>query len=432
MVPQGGTFSLRSRDAGWTDPRVAIRHRAPDPFEIEGGRFCRINRWQRVLGGHIAETRTILYVQVAEPAAYPPLIHSALIFAEAGWSVTILASPSFDKTLSFPKHKNIDMVSIGVRPDYIVTKRSYADYCLKSILLSRRLRPAVVYASDPIGALPGLLAAWAGKSHLVYHEHDSPEGHRRLNSVLRVARRRATRRAQSIVFPNLARAEIAAKELAFSPEQVRIVWNLPRRNELPALQKPPEGPLIVYYHGTIVPDRLPQAAVAAIARFNGRVRLRIAGYETLSGFGYLDELHARFRRPEAGGIIEYIGQIDRESLLTQAARAHVGLALCPMEGGDINMRNMTGASNKAFDYMAAGLPIIVSDLPDWRALFVDSGHALAVDPRSESSLAAAIGRFLENPALRMEMGTRNRARIATEWNYDQAFSAVMRALYEFD
>ena len=55
----------------------------------------------------------------------------------------------------------------------------------------------------------------------------------------------------------------------------------------------------------------------------------------------------------------------------EAARAHVGLALMPLNSNDLNMRHMTGASNKPFDYMAAGLALLVSDLPDWRQMFVD-------------------------------------------------------------
>jgi hypothetical protein len=45
----------------------------------------------------------------------------------------------------------------------------------------------------------------------------------------------------------------------------------------------------------------------------------------------------------------------------------------PKQSEDINMRHMVGASNKPFDYMASGLPLLVTDLPEWAATFVEPG-----------------------------------------------------------
>ena len=89
---------------------------------------------------------------------------------------------------------------------------------------------------------------------------------------------------------------------------------------------------------------------------------------------------------------------------------------------------MTGASNKPFDYMAAGLALLVSDRPDWRDMFVGPGYARACDPTDPASIAAALTWFLDHPAERRAMGARGRAKIAAEWNYDTAFAPVMSAL----
>ena len=47
---------------------------------------------------------------------------------------------------------------------------------------------------------------------------------------------------------------------------------------------------------------------------------------------------------------------------------------------DLNMLHMVAASNKPFDYMACGLPLLVTDLPEWVETFVKPGYALACDP----------------------------------------------------
>ena len=89
---------------------------------------------------------------------------------------------------------------------------------------------------------------------------------------------------------------------------------------------------------------------------------------------------------------------------------------------------MAGASNKAFDYMAAGLALLVSDLPDWHRMFVAPGYARSCDPSDSASVKAALGWFIDHPEARREMGARGRARIAAEWNYDTAFRPVLSVL----
>jgi glycosyltransferase involved in cell wall biosynthesis len=111
-----------------------------------------------------------------------------------------------------------------------------------------------------------------------------------------------------------------------------------------------------------------------------------------------------------------------------AAENHIGLALMPRNSGELNMRHMTGASNKAFDYMAAGLALLVSDLPDWHDTFVEPGFARACNPADPSSIAAALAWFLNHPSKRREMAAQARARIEADWNYDAAFESVMSSL----
>jgi len=100
----------------------------------------------------------------------------------------------------------------------------------------------------------------------------------------------------------------------------------------------------------------------------------------------------------------------------------------PGKTDDVNLRHMTGASNKPFDYMAAGLALLVSDLPDWRDMFVRPGYARPCDPADPNSVAAALRWFLDHPHERRAMAARARARIEAEWNYETAFAPVLAAL----
>ena len=250
-----------------------------------------------------------------------------------------------------------------------------------------------------------------------------------LQPVLARLRAAAARSARLVVFPNEERARLAQSELGFSDDRLHIVWNVPRRAEIVSSAAPTEPPLIVYYHGSISPERLPETVALAVRRMAGRVRLRIAGYEAPSARGYVRHLIGSDNGAAADAPVEYIGMLPpRADLLTEAAHAHIGLALMPFNSSDLNMRHMTGASNKPFDYMAAGLALLVSDLPDWTTMFVKPGFGLACDPADVDSLSAALRWFIDHPEQRRAMAARARDKIETEWNYDTQFRSVLQLL----
>jgi len=370
----------------------------------------------------------VLFIQATNPGAYPPLIHASTLMADAGWEVTFLSAPFGGDALALAPHPRIKVHAIRTRPSHVMSSVSYALYAAAAARLALQIRPNVVYASDPLGAGPGLLAARLASAALVYHEHDSPSPGT-LHPVLARSRAAAARAARLIVFPNEERARLAQSELRFSDSRLRIVWNVPTRAELASSPAPAEPPLVVYYHGSIGPERLPEAVAFAVRRMAGRVRLRIAGYEAPSARGYVRHLVGTDIGAEADNSVEYIGMVpSRADLLMQAARAHVGLALMPCQSSDLNMRFMIGASNKPFDYMAAGLALLVSNLPDWKTMFVDPGFGLACDPTDEDSLLAALRWFIDHPVGRRAMARRARDKIESEWNYDTQFRAVLESL----
>jgi glycosyltransferase involved in cell wall biosynthesis len=348
--------------------------------------------------------------------------------AEAGWEVTFLAAPITGNTLELPRHPGIAVRAVPPRPSHVVSKAAYARYAAAAARLALKLRPNVVYASDPLGAGPGLLAARLARARLVYHEHDSPAP-ASLPAPLARARAVAARRAELVIFPNEARARIGQAELGFSTDRLLIVWNMPRRAELPSPSDHDEPSLVLYYHGSITPDRLPVSVVEAVRRLHGRACLRLAGYEAPSATGYIQQLLQLGANGCTTRLIEYVGQVPgRADLFALAAQADVGLALMPCHGSDLNMDHMTGASNKPFDYMAAGLPLLVSDRPDWRDMFAAPGYARACDPIDPDSIVDALLWFLDHPVERRAMGACGRAKIEADWNYDSAYATVLGAL----
>jgi glycosyltransferase involved in cell wall biosynthesis len=106
------------------------------------------------------------------------------------------------------------------------------------------------------------------------------------------------------------------------------------------------------------------------------------------------------------------------------------VALLPALSDRVNERAMVGASNKPFDYMAAGLTLLVPDAPAWRRTFVDAGFGLACDPESPVSIAGTVQCLLQQHSALAEIGRRGQEQIAREWNYETTFAPVMARLLD--
>jgi len=83
---------------------------------------------------------------------------------------------------------------------------------------------------------------------------------------------------------------------------------------------------------------------------------------------------------------------------------------------------------KILEAMAAGVPVIASDLPAVRELLSDSVEGLLVQPDRPAALARAIRILFEYPQLRASLGSEGRRRIESSFTWDHA-AAKLRAVY---
>ncbi len=382
----------------------------------------------------------ILYVQYTNPAGYPPLEHSSRIFANHGWQVLFLGTGTHGTdVLEFPPHPNIEVRKWRFQPAGVLQKLHYIGFCLWCVWTATTWRPKWIYASDALSCPIALLLKKLG-FRVLYHEHDAPEGEnaeklkteklklRAFQKFLLWARKRVACSAAVCVIPNEKRIE-RFKETTGRTGPTFCVWNCPMREEAEPEPKKATDEVIIFYHGSLVPSRFPLTVIDALATLPGNVVLEFAGYETVGHAGFVSELLSRAEFNGVSDRVRYHGPVPhRNTLLELCRRAHVGLALMPLNGNDPNEQTMTGASNKPFDYLACGLALVVSNLPDWNAIFVRPGYGRACDPRDATSISTALRWFIEHPVETKTMGEQGRQRAANDWNYEVQFQLVLECL----
>lgn len=369
----------------------------------------------------------ILYIQYTNPAAYPPLEHSSRILAQDGWEVLFLGTGALGAAdaLCFPPHPNITVQQMPFCPPGWQQKLHYLRFCFWVLFWALRWRPHWVYASDLLACPIAILLSFLPGVRVIYHEHDSPAtaADSLFLHLCMLARKGVAHRAQMCVLPNQQRAERFAEHTNCG--RVICVWNCPLIEEAvqPQSQKNPHQ-LTIYFHGNISQDLLPVSILQALATLAGRVQLRVIGYVTIGQQEYLTYLNQEAKSLGIQDYVQFMGALPRHELWQLIGECDVGLALMPTNNSNPNLRFLTGASNKVFDYLACGLALLVSDLPDWKQMYVEPGYGLACNPNDPASIADALRWYLDHQAEMQEMGDRGRQRILTEWNYETQFKPV--------
>jgi glycosyltransferase involved in cell wall biosynthesis len=110
-----------------------------------------------------------------------------------------------------------------------------------------------------------------------------------------------------------------------------------------------------------------------------------------------------------------------EDLLDWIACADV--AAMPIQPSSLNHRLTT--PNKLFEAMAAGVPVVVSDLPGMAAIVRETGCGLVVNPVDPAAIARALRQILDGPAERDTMGSRGLQAAHAKYNWEIQVASLL-------
>jgi len=119
--------------------------------------------------------------------------------------------------------------------------------------------------------------------------------------------------------------------------------------------------------------------------------------------------------------VRYKGQVPQEASLAEMKAADAGIInFLPIPN------HVTALPNKPFEYMACGLPMIMSGFDAWKKRF--DGCALFVDPADATDIASGIRMLAGDAVLSKKLGTRGLelARASYSW---EAESKTLTRLY---
>lgn len=266
-----------------------------------------------------------------------------------------------------------------------------AAYYVQGIALVRRTSPALVHANDYRTMWIGIAAKLLRHSRLVYDSHElwpDRDGRPEWRPWLVACEWLFVRLADATVASNPAISETLARRYRVpAPTVVRnvseSVVESPRQAE--GLQAG-AAPLAVYV-GSLTQGRGIEQAILALAAAP-EFRLRLMGSGAPGFRAHLAQCAA------AAGVedrIEYRPPVEPTAVAEAITGVDMGLLLTQ----PVCLNNELSLPNKLFEYAAAGLPIVASDLPVIRALVRGEGLGEVVPPDDVDAIAQAMRRLAD-------------------------------------
>jgi glycosyltransferase involved in cell wall biosynthesis len=292
-------------------------------------------------------------------------------------------------------------------------------------------RPDVVHAHDAAMLLPGLVGARVAGARLVYDSHELatsvPYRDRAWAWFVATIERLAIRRAAFVitVSDGIADELVARYRLRRRPTVLRNV------SALDDVAAGSGGGLrdhlsdgatasIVLHQGAPAVDRGCEALVGALCHLPSDVHVVFLG----SGEpAFAAELVALAQRHGVENRMRLVDSVGLDQLLAWTRQADVGVALLE----DTCLNHRLALPNKLFEYIAAGVPVVVSDLPELRGIVNHYNIGWTAAPGDPRAIAQAIGQALDargDPRLH-----ENLARAAAELRWSQE-SRRLTAVYE--
>lgn len=289
---------------------------------------------------------------------------------------------------------------------------------------SFQFHPDVVHGNDANTLIPSWLCARLSRAKIVYDAHEisaDREGYAGRAWIVRTIERTFGTRADAWITTTSLRAHWFEANYGWSG--VHVVQNRPeysaaRSTLIRERLSLPEERFVVLYQGGLQPGRGLKKLIHA-ARGLAGVDLVLIG-----GGNQREELE---NLADGADNVHFVGQVPLAELPLWTASADVGVQVLR----NTCLNHYTTDSNKLFEYVMGGVPVIASDFPEIRTIVSEHDLGILVDPESVEEIRAAIERFAFDTDFRARCRSNAlQARQELDWTSqeDSFFTAYRQAL----
>lgn len=281
-------------------------------------------------------------------------------------------------------------------------------------------QPDMIHANDLNALIPAYLASRKLGCKLIYDSHEinvenyTTDGRSPIAGVMKAVEQYIVKRVDLMICVSHAAADYFASEYKMAKPMVVTNCSLKKETLTQNVEKH-EG-FEVINHGQFYPGRGYEEMLEAAELLMQYPDIHMC----LRGFGRLeDTLRTTAIEKQLENVVFY-PPVNVEQLIPEAAHSHVGIAITK----PICLNFKLSVSNKLFEYAAAGLPVIMSDIPEHRYLNEQYHFGLILPDNSPRSLADAVVRLYQDWELYQKLAE-NAKHMSQEVNWENEFRKLI-------
>ena len=365
----------------------------------------------KVNGGTFKKRPKVIHLTAVHNSEDNRILHKECVsLSKAGFEVTLIAAGATQRSFEGVCIRSVRMagnrLARMIMTSYFVWR------------LAREQNANIYHLHDP-ELLPWGQILRCGGARVIFDMHENlpaalltkqwlPSGVRRLLSLLLGASERLLLRGMPIVF-----AENSYQKFYPWVRHAVTVLNFPDVEKVPDATRCKFGEFTAGYMGSVTALRGSVVSIEAVARLNDT--------GTLCGLHFVGPCTERHR-------VDLECRLQkRDRLRTKLhgwqsldvgwsimAQCHVGLALLQEVPNYVE-----SYPTKLFEYMALGLPVVVSHFPIYREVVERHSCGLCVDPSSSVAVADALRYLADNPSEAEAMGQRGRKAVRERFSWSQ-------------
>lgn len=280
--------------------------------------------------------------------------------------------------------------------------------------------PDVIHANDFQALLPAYKAKKKLNCVLIYDSHEvNAENYTTdrvslIVTIMRMLEKSLVKKVDKMVCVSNAAADYFANE--YKIEKPMVVTNCSLKAEQFVSEEKNPG-FEVLNHGQFYEGRGYDIMAEAIPLLKDYPEVKLA----VRGFGKIEE-QLRSRVAELGGEnFVFYPKVLVQELIPEASKSMVGVAIT--EAICLNFK--LSVSNKLFEYASAGLPVIMSDIPEHRYLNDKYQFGIIIPENTPEAFAQAVIKLYSDKDFYNKCAE-NAKKLSDEINWENEFGKLIR------
>ena len=254
-----------------------------------------------------------------------------------------------------------------------------------------KMKPDIIHSNDFNTLIQAYIASKICRCKVIYDSHEICAEN--IGIATNKIRKNAIIFSEKIILKRIgAMISVSHSAAAYFQEKYKIplpivITNCPYRQRIPAKQKNGNS-FEVLYQGQMYKGRGYEEFVNSAKFINKNINLVVRGYGSIE-----NELKEIVHQNNLGSKVRFDGPVEIKDIVIKASESDVGIVLTQ----PVNINFKLTVSNKLFEYIHAGLPVILSDVPEHRYLNEKFNFGIIVTNFSPEGIAECINTLLSDP-----------------------------------